>query len=396
MSSWSARRIALLSGASAPSLDLNFLSGGLDPRITFTRAAGPATYFDSAGTLQTAGTNVARFDTDPATLAPRGLLIEEARANLALQSADASHAAWAKTGNTVAAPTVTANQAIAPDGSTTAAKVVYPALSGGGWTYLNQAVTATAAAYTQSVWLKGNSGGEQLYLFTTPDAVTYYRQTVTLTTGWQRFSLTTPNLTAVSWFWCIGADHRDAGQSNTAAQTIFVWGGQIELGAFATSYIPTTAATATRAADVATMPTAGWFNPAAISVVADVMPLAPSGAPTWISFDDGTNANRDVLYTSSLAVHQFQALGGATSFDATSGTLTQNAVNRMGAVWSAGRQLVAVNGSAPVVTAFASLPTVTTLRIGSNPSLAQANGAFRRVRYWPRQLSAAELQNATR
>ncbi len=87
MSALSARKIALLSGAPGPSLDLNFLSGMLDPRITFTRAAGPATYFDATGTLQTAGTNVARFDYDPVTLASRGLLIEEARTNLLLNSA---------------------------------------------------------------------------------------------------------------------------------------------------------------------------------------------------------------------------------------------------------------------------------------------------------------------
>lgn len=324
MSALSARKIALLSGAAGPSLDLNFLPGILDPRITFTRAAGPATYFDSAGALQTAGTNVARFDYDPATLAPRGLLIEEARTNLLLNSATLS----------------------------------------------TQTVTVAAVANTLSFYGTG---------------------TVTLT-----------GVSTAGPLVGTGANNRVSLTFTPTAGSLVctvsgtVTNANLEAGAFATSYITTTGASATRAAEVATMPAAGWFNPAAISVAADVMPLAPSGAPTWISVDDGTNSNRNVLYTSSLAVHQFQALGGATSFDATSGTLTQNAVNRMGAVWSAGRQLVSVNGSAPVVTAFASLPTVTTLRIGSNPSLAQANGAFRRIRYWPRQLSASELQSATR
>lgn len=68
--------------------ELNFdftdASVTLDPRITLTRAS-PATYFDSAGVLQTAASGVARAhanqDYSPATLAARGFLIEEARTN---------------------------------------------------------------------------------------------------------------------------------------------------------------------------------------------------------------------------------------------------------------------------------------------------------------------------
>ncbi len=47
---------------------------------SFTRAS-TATYFDSSGTLQTAATNAIRFDYDPATLLPRGILIEGYRIN---------------------------------------------------------------------------------------------------------------------------------------------------------------------------------------------------------------------------------------------------------------------------------------------------------------------------
>jgi hypothetical protein len=83
-------RRALLSGGAPPSLDLRFTAGGgLDPRITFTRAS-TASYFDSTGTLQSAATNVPRFDFDPALLTSRGLLIEGARTNLLLNSATLS------------------------------------------------------------------------------------------------------------------------------------------------------------------------------------------------------------------------------------------------------------------------------------------------------------------
>ena len=67
-------------------LDLDFMVGALDPRITFTRAS-TGTYFDATGTMQTAAVNVPRWDYDPNTLALRGLLFEEQRTNALLNSA---------------------------------------------------------------------------------------------------------------------------------------------------------------------------------------------------------------------------------------------------------------------------------------------------------------------
>lgn len=63
--------------------------GVLAPFVTFTRAS-TATYFDSAGVMQTAAVNTPRIDYDPATLALRGLLIENQRTNLLLNSATLS------------------------------------------------------------------------------------------------------------------------------------------------------------------------------------------------------------------------------------------------------------------------------------------------------------------
>lgn len=53
---------------------------------TFTRAS-TATYFDASGNIQTASVNQPRFTYDPVTFAPLGLLIEEQRTNILLNSA---------------------------------------------------------------------------------------------------------------------------------------------------------------------------------------------------------------------------------------------------------------------------------------------------------------------
>ena len=203
----------IIAGAS---LNLNFMNAGLLPSgVVFTRNS-TATYFDSTGTMQTAAMNIA------------------------LQSADLSNAAWAKGNVTVAAPVVTGNNTAAPDGTTTASRVVYPAVpTGTNASVVTQTLTVTAAVYTFSIWLKGSVGGEVIYLHATPDAITYYRQQCVLTTQWQRFTLTTGTLTAAGWFFGVGNDGRAAGPS-TSAQTIYAWGGQVELGSTATTYAPTT------------------------------------------------------------------------------------------------------------------------------------------------------------
>ena len=85
--------ITLAGGVSVPTgdptlkLDLEFSSmSALPASITFTRSS-TASYFDKDGVMQTALANAARFDHDPVTLEPLGLLIEETRTNSLLNSA---------------------------------------------------------------------------------------------------------------------------------------------------------------------------------------------------------------------------------------------------------------------------------------------------------------------
>jgi hypothetical protein len=71
-------------------LDLQFaadktLTARKGPTPTFTRAS-TATFVGSDGLIQSAAINTPRFDHDPVTLACKGLLIEESRTNVLIQS----------------------------------------------------------------------------------------------------------------------------------------------------------------------------------------------------------------------------------------------------------------------------------------------------------------------
>jgi len=381
-------------GGGGPSLGLDFMQPGvLDPRITFTRAS-TGTYFNSAGVMQTAATNAPRWDYDPATLQLRGLLIEEARTNVCLQSTTSS-APWATFGSGATAPTATPNNTIAPDGTMTACRIVMPVVStGGSLSIYYQSNPLAAQAHTISLYMKGAIGGEQVYVCISNQAgnIFYRLPRATLTTSWQRFSFVSPVLTAENWSFEIGTDLRDAGQAATSAQTIYAWGAQLEAGAFATSHIPTTSAAVTRAVDVATMPTAAWYVAATSTLAIEAMwqtPLtvSPGTFQTGVTIDNGTNTvNLVRIYRSTLdntVAPQIVAIS-AGIYNVTIGSLVPGAVTKVAVAYRSGLQASALNGTLGTGTAAAAVPSgMTTLRFGVIAgNLQMLNGHIRAVRYW--------------
>ena len=69
-----------------PRLALDFTTGVLDPRITVIRALNTATTINSSGVIVAVNADLPRFDYNPSTLASKGILIEETRVNLLLNS----------------------------------------------------------------------------------------------------------------------------------------------------------------------------------------------------------------------------------------------------------------------------------------------------------------------
>ena len=383
-------------------LDLSFMTPGtLDPRITFARAS-TGTYFDASGTLQTATTNTPRWDYDPVTHALNGLLIEEARTNALINSADAGNASWLKGNITVAAPTVTSNQTTAPDGTLSAARVVFPQVTGAGAvsSLFPLSTAAAVQAYSWSVWLKGSAGGEQLYIYMNQGAAAYFRQRITLTTAWQRFSITA-TLTALTWNFTIGCDLRDASQTTTPAQTIFVWGAQVEVGAFPTSYIPTTAASVTRAQELCTAPTTGWFMLGSSSLMADFMtPNLAQQSRDACAITDGTTTNRLALrplVAGTGISATVTSISGASTVSASLGLFAANTSAKMASSWNGATNLGCLNAAPVVSTSVGLPPALNVLTIGNalTGSAFYLNGWVRRIRYWPRALTNAELQSVT-
>ncbi|WP_374648711.1 hypothetical protein [Rhizorhabdus sp.] len=294
------QRESSLNNWSTAALDIDFTTGVLDPRITFTRAS-TATRINAAGLVETVGVNVPRFDHDPVTLAPRGLLVEEGRTNLVLQSANLSVSPWSTfTSGAGVVPVVTANAGISPEGTMTASRVQ---LNAGGGTVSDRSIrlqtfTTPSGAGFRRVWVKAYSAGEVgKTIIHLVEAVTGQTSTsITLTANWQE--ITSP-FTGDGNNKSLIFECRGSLSSQTA--DFLVWGVEVQQGAFLTSHIPSGASPGTRSPDQPIISGANftsWFNPVEGVFLADMeRPPAVNAEP--FSVWDGANAKGLEVYLNS-------------------------------------------------------------------------------------------------
>jgi len=160
------------------------------------------------------------------------LLLEPQRTNIALRSEEFSNASsWVLTNS----GTITANTTISPDGTQTADTLN----AGANSAQVQQHRTDTSGAvYTVSIWVKRITGTGNVFLRAVVNADTL----IAVTSDWQRFTATVTSTTTTI---------RIGVKLATSGDAVAIWGGQVELGSYATSYIPTTTTAVTRLADAA-------------------------------------------------------------------------------------------------------------------------------------------------
>ena len=402
------------------SLNLNFVSSSqvLDPRITFTRASN-ATRVNSSGLIETVANNAPRFDYDPVTLAPKGLLIEEQRTNLLTYSEQFDNAAWTKSN-----ASITANAITAPDGALTADKLVEGINNSEH--YVQQLYTLGAnAAHSFSAFVKA-AGRTVVRLFAVGDrfggiaqAFVFDLSAITATNnngtstgsivsvgnGWFRCTMNMPTTTSTGNFTLRVLPQSGSNSTYTGDGTsgIYVWGAQLEAGAFPTSYIPTTTAAATRAADVAVMTGtnfSSWYNQTEGTLFVEVDTLETgtvSGGAFVLNFSDGTGNNLHRIFRQADAQPVMQTLVGGTpqSTFGFGANWTDTNVRRLAYAYAANNFAGVVNAGAVQTDTSGTIPAVNMLDIGVVGTSTQLNGHIRHIAYYPRRLSNSELQAIT-
>jgi hypothetical protein len=349
-----------------------------------------------------------RFDYDPVTLAPKGLLIEEQRTNLLTYSEQFDNASWTKN-----AGTVTANAGVSPSGTTTADTFI-PS-TGNSAHNIYTSLLYTAAVHTLSVYAKPSGyswirlgsmlTGSSVYFDVTNGVVgtasAGYTGTITAAgNGWYRCSVTFTATAAVDlpglYVSNSGSTVSFAGDGTSG---VLLWGIQVELGSFATSYIPTVASQVTRSADVATMTGtnfSSWYNQTQGTFVVNTSPIAVDNDIAF-SVSNSGGYNNSIYFPADSGSQFIVVNGGAVQANIDAGTVTANATNRIAGAYKVADFAASVGGGAVVSVASGTIPTVDRAVIGGLEANTanRLNGHIRSIAYYNTRLTNTQLQQLT-
>jgi hypothetical protein len=391
-----------------PRLALDFTTAVLDPRITFARADATATRVNSSGYIEPVAADTPRFDYNSITLACKGLLIENAKTNLLQQSEDLNAVVWVKTNATIDNASITSPSNLTNGNKLTNTQAFVTS------SYVRYTTAKSInTTYTLSFFAKAGSAnwlylrdlsvtGSPIASFDLVNGVTGVVNSgissssiESFKNGWYRCSITSTTAASIpNNLIDIGFADADNSRNVGAGKYGYLWGAQLEDGAFATSYIPTTTTALTRNADVATMTGTNfsdWYSAGAGGVVARVLPSTVSGTRPALQFDDNTTDNIIALRGNTTNPELVIVDGGSPEAQIDAGTITANTTYNLGAAWSTNDCAAAVNGGAAVTDTTSTIPTVTQSRLGSDGT-NYLNGHLQIVRYWPQRIINAEVQ----
>lgn len=414
---------------------------------TFTSRASSATYLDAAGVLQTAATNVARssaYSYDLAgVLRPVGLQLESAATNLQLYSEQFDNAAYTRFGASVAA-----NATAAPNGATTADKLVESTGTGAHYSdFTYNGTFATGDTYTYSVFVKpagrtfvrinfyyaiGATGGGYAIFDLTNKVVTFASGVTTtqgitpMANGWVRCwisgTVDTPAETRLLARTMISDGTAGSSYTGDGASGVYAWGAQLETGRAPSSYIQTVAASVTRAADVsssvavtrsADVSTSAattrskdavsietltpWYNPSAGTLALNYTPLGPrSGSGFTASFSTDGNNYLGFCYQNTSATgaigNTYWRTGGSgliSTFINGNYFTRQKVVN----AWSGTTLSFSANGATTGTgTSVTAIPAATKFELGDRLNAYPTSNYFSSVQFYSRRLTDSMIQ----
>ena len=393
-----------------PQLDLNFasllsLTPSVGPTPSFTRAS-TGTFFDASGVLTTAAINGPRFDHvyNGSSWVSKGLLIEEQRTNLFQYSQVFSNAYWNKYQSTASTDTT-----VSPDGLNLA--WLFTENTANDSHALRRQITGfTTGTYALSCYVKAGSRNWIIINLSETgidDRRTWFNlssgtigtnaagNTATITNvgnGWYRcsasrsVSVTNPNFD-------VGLATSDgvSGYIGDGTSGAYFWGAQLELGAFPTSYIPTTTASVTRSADVCQITGgdfSGFYNQSEGSFAVAYDCPANGVSVQYQATSAPSNNNVDAV---SIGTTQyFEVYLPPTQALINAGSIASNVSQSLSSAYKLNDFAASLNGGAVATDTAGSLPAPTKLIIGSDGSVYN-NGHIARLRYFNTRLINSQL-----
>jgi hypothetical protein len=343
------------------------------------------------------------------------LLIEEQRTNLLTYSEQFDNAVWTKTRSSI-----TADATTSPDGTQDADKLVEDTATNTHDMTFSASFTS-GTAYTLSIYAKQAGRNLRIYFptgafgfaFSAVFDLSAGTATIALTgtvasitnvgNGWYRCSITQTATASVTSTFTLRLIEGASTTSYTGDGTsgIFIWGAQLEAGAFATSYIPTTTTALTRNADAASMTGtnfSSWYN--AVEGTLYVEANTPDFAVAYVFADINSNSLTNYIRqsTSSLGtISQFVVSDSGTAVASPGVAVTLGSVRKAAGAYILNSIQQSVNGLLGTQDTSATIPAgLTQLNIGSRSTGANnVNGTIRRIAYYPTRLADTTLQALT-
>jgi hypothetical protein len=376
---------------------------------TVTYETAPRTY----NATTAAAFHGPRFDYNPSTLAARGLLIEEARTNLHPNntflggSAGVLPTGWTATGGSGLTVTIGAPQIV--NGIScidltlngTNADTFY-ALS------VNVSGYVTATAYTQSIWAQRMAGSFPAssscaiisrYNITAGGSTDMSYNVPVTNTELARHQSTATTAGVISGSGSFIFIFNNPASTAYSGLTVRIGLPQLEAGAFVTSVIPTTTASATRAIELCSR---SYTPGSAITLVSTFTPLGSTIAnQSAATLSNGGSTNRIGLYRASSSGNGNAVIIAANvtqTSPTNTGAIAQFARTKMAVAVQAGTARLCMNGGTVNTSAPTDYPTgMNRLGIGDNGTSGSGilNGWIERIDVYEELLSTVQLQVLT-
>lgn len=367
----------------------------------------------SIGYAKTSSGTLTQFATNTLRITSLGLLIENSVTN-EIWNSQLYTSVWTQDGISPSAP----GAVTAPDGTSTGSKLSETAVNNYHRIFNNVGISIIRdVMYTASSYFKAAERTSAIIVLS--DTVTSIQTGIDLTngtlwtptdstSGWSNISARVESL-ADGWYRVqISGQTSNAGTggviqiltSNATSGSafdgyqgditkgIYLWGVQLEQSSEATSYIPTSAGTAARAADAIT--NAGDLVTAINSATGSIVTKTNNG--------ESTSFAANVVDSNGTNLLGFDATNhGLTSITAT--LVTTNTANRitldkLGIAWDASGRSLVLNAGTIATDATAQTPSATQ-HLGSNGSANFIYSYIERLTVWTSKLSDATLQGFT-
>jgi len=357
---------------------------------------------DENGDLSQVAANTPAFEYN-ADGTYKGMLVEDQRENICLQSED-----FGTTWDAFSNASITTNQGAAPDGNTTADELTRTAVSSPNTRVRQQTITVSnSTVYTASVFVKNVdcNGGTAIGFRVTSgtlfraiidwstntianDAGTTTQKLIAYPNNWYRASVT---------FTTDGTDGNfeiDLDRNNDSELTsILLWGAQLEVGENASSYIPTTTTSVTRNADdISNISASTYVGQTAGTVYVEATIDNIITNASIISVSDGTNDNIVRIRFNANADMRMYVDAGTTSIISDVETIVAGTY-KFAVVYSASDTRVYRNGVqlSSSTTSLSFTSSVDEIDIGQSfAATGQSNNWIRAFAFYKRALTDTE------